>query len=251
MLGQEPGLLLVVGGVEDLDPVEPGLAEQRDLLEHLVGVLDVPERVGPDRRAARVVDPADRLLDSRAGARQVGGRARDQVGRDEGGDVRVALLLQPLLVGGVLEHRRRQVGTAHGLAGGLARLDRLRVDLVAQLVELRAHPLRAALAVGAGVAQPLEQHGVVVVDPVAQHVKVLVVVVDRGDLGGGHDGDRLLGAGAQGLVDTIHRVVVGQRHQLDPGLRGALHHIGGLEQAIGVEGVRLEIESGPRHRRKG
>ncbi len=50
-------------------------------------------------------------------------------------------------------------------------------------------------------------------------------------------------AGAQRLGDAGDGVVVGEREQLDPGARGAIDHLGGLERAVGVGGVRLQVEA--------
>ena len=80
------------------------------------------------------------------------------------------------------------------------------------------------------------------VDPVAEDVEVLVVAVDRRDLGGGHHPDAVHRTGGQGLVDPVDRVVVGQREQLHAGVRGVLHHLGGGQVTVRVERVRLQIE---------
>ncbi len=53
------------------------------------------------------------------------------------------------------------------------------------------------------------------VDPVAEHVQVLVGPVDGGDLGGGHHAHAVQRAGGERLVDAVDGVVVGQRQQLD------------------------------------
>src|SRR4029079_8889902 len=82
-LVQRPGLDLVVGGIEHLDAVQARGAEARDRGQHGGGVVDVPERVRPDRHPAGRVDDGDRVLDRRARARDVGDRAGDEVGREE------------------------------------------------------------------------------------------------------------------------------------------------------------------------
>ena len=43
--------------------------------------------------------------------------------------------------------------------------------------------------------------------------------------------------------------MVAQREQLHPGARCPLHHLGGLERAVGVGGVRLQVEA-DRHPRE-
>ena len=90
-----------------------------------------------------VVDPPDGLADGGVGARDVAGRALDQVRRDERGDVRVALVGEALRVRGMLEHGRGEVGTPDRLARRPARLERRGVDLVPQLAQPVAHPLRS------------------------------------------------------------------------------------------------------------
>ena len=80
------------------------------------------------------------------------------------------------------------------------------------------------------------------VDPVAEHVQVLVLAVDRGDLGGGHHPHAVERAGRQRLVHAVHGVVVGERQQPHAGLGGVLHHLGRRELAVGVQRVRLEVE---------
>jgi hypothetical protein len=137
------------------------------------------------------------------------------------------------------EHGGRQVRAPDRLAGRLARLDRGWVDLEAELAQPARHRVRAALAVGAGVEQTLAQQGAAVVDAVAEHVQVLVLPVDRRDLGGGHDTHAVDRAGGEGLVDPVHGVVVGQREQLHAGRGGVLDHLGGRQLAVGVERVRL------------
>ena len=85
------------------------------------------------------------------------------------------------------------------------------------------------------------------VDPVAEHVKVLVAAVDGGDLRGGDHGHAVLDTGAQRLVDAVHGVVVREREQLDARPRGVLHDLGGGQVTVRVQGVRLQVETGLRH----
>ena len=59
----------------------------------------------------------------------------------------MALLGEPLGVGGMRQHRGGQVRPADRLAGRLARLDRRRVDLEAELAQAVGHGVGAALAV--------------------------------------------------------------------------------------------------------
>jgi hypothetical protein len=55
--------------------------------------------------------------------------------------------------------------------------------------------------------------------------------------------------GSDGLGDAGDRVVIGQGEQLDTGVGGPGHHIGGAEDTVGVGRVRLQVEAG-RHARK-
>ena len=58
-------------------------------------------------------------------------------------------------------------------------------------------------------------------------------------------------AGAQRLVHAVDGVVVGQRQQLDAGAGGVLHDLGGGQVSVRVHGVRLQVETGLRHRATG
>ena len=147
------------------------------------------------------------------------------------------------------QHRRRQVRAADRLAGLLARLDRRLVDREAELPQPRGHLVGAALAIGARVAQALLEQGAAVVDPVPQHVQVLVVPVDRRDLGGGRDAHSVERSRGQCLVHAVHRVVVGEGEQLDARLGGVRHHVGDPEVTVGVERMGLEVEGRGAHRR--
>ena len=51
-------------------------------------------------------------------------------------------------------------------------------------------------------------------------------------------------AGGNGLGDAADGVVIGEGEQLDAGLGGALDDLGGREGAVGVGGVRLQVEAG-------
>ena len=69
-------------------------------------------------------------------------------------------------------------------------------------------------------------------------------LIDRGDLHRGDDAHAAPLAGGDGLRDAADGVVVRQREQLDPGVGGALDHLGRGEGAVGVGGVGLEVEAG-------
>ena len=160
------------------------------------------------------------------------------------------LVGQALRVGRVGEHGRGQVRAAHRLSLLLARLDRGGVDLEAQLAQPRGHRVGAPPAVRARVEQALGQQRAAVVDPVAEHVKVLVGAVDRRDLRGRHHPDAVQRSGGQRLVDTVDGVVVGQGKQLHPGESGILDHLRGRQLTVGEQGVRLQVEERAGHARK-
>ena len=73
--------------------------------------------------------------------------------------------------------------------------------------------------------------------------------LDGRDLGGPDDGDAVLLARVERLLNSVDGVVVRKREQLDPGVGGVAHDLGGGVDAIGVDRVRLEIEPQGRHRR--
>ena len=142
-------------------------------------------------------------------------------------------------VGRVGQDRSRQVRPPDRLAGRLARLDRRGVDFEAELAETVRHRVGAAFAVRARVEQPLAEQGAAVVDPVAEHMQVLVLAVNGRNLRGRNHPDAVHGAGCERLVHAVDRVVVGQREQLHPGQGGVLDHLGGGQLAVGMQRVRL------------
>ena len=73
-------------------------------------------------------------------------------------------------VGGMRQHRRRQVRPPDRLAGRAPRLERCGIDLEAELAQAIAHPLRPQHSVLARVAEALAENRVAVVDAVAQNV---------------------------------------------------------------------------------
>ena len=99
-------------------------------------------------------------------------------------------------------------GPPDRLAGRLARLDRSRVHLEPELAQPVRHRVGTALAVRARVEQAFAEQRAAVVDPVAEHVQVLVLAVDRRDLGGRDHPDAVHGPGRERLVDTVDGVVI-------------------------------------------
>ena len=133
---------------------------------------------------------------------------------------------------------------ADRLAGGAALGQQVLVDLEAQLAQRGRHPAGAAVAVGAELLQAGQQRRVGMVDAVAEHVQVVVLAVERGQLGGRHDADPAARGRRQRLVDPADRVVVAERQQLHARGGRAPHDLRGRQVAVGVHGVRLEIEVG-------
>ena len=243
---EQQRLLARVGDVEDLDAVEAVGPEGVDRGDHRRGVVDVPERVRPHGHPARRVDDADRLGDGRAGAADVRRRTRHEVGREEGVAAVDALLAQALGVRGVGEHRVGEVRAAQRQAGVPALGERAVVELEPELAQAVRHRLHAPAAVLAEVRERVAQRRVAVVELVAEHVQVLVLAVDRRELGRGRQAHAPLRRRGQRLGHAVDGVVVGQRQQLDAAARRERDHRGGRERAVGVRRVRLEIECGCR-----
>ena len=59
--GDQPGVLGVMGRVEGLDAVQAERREAVDGVEHLIGPVEIPERMGPDGDPAGLVDQRDGL----------------------------------------------------------------------------------------------------------------------------------------------------------------------------------------------
>ncbi len=189
---------------------------------------------------------SDGLRDGGGLAQAEGGLALDQVAADQRADVVDLLVPQSRGVRGRGEHRFGQVRAPDRLAGGDALLELRAVELEAELLQRRGHPQRALLAVGEELGESRGEGRVGVVDVVAEDVQFarrLPVGVDRGDLDRGNHLHAVALARAQRLGDAGDGVVVAQRQQLDAGARGALHDLGGLERAVGVRRVRLQVEA--------
>jgi hypothetical protein len=206
--------------VEGLDAVEPGVGEGVQRGQRLVHLVEVPERMRPDGDAAGRVYDLDRLRDGRPAAGDVGLRPGDQVGREEGVAAVDALVGQPPGVGRVGEHGIGQVGAADRLAGPPARLQGRVVQLEAQLAQAVGHVGDPAGAVAAEVVQRGLEVLVGVVELVAEDVQILVRAVDGRELGGGREGDAVLGGGLARLGHAVDRVVVRQRDELGAGRGG-------------------------------
>ena len=159
----------------------------------------------------------------------------------------MALGREPLRVARVGEHGGGEMRPADRLAGGLARLDRSRVDREPERAQLVRHRIGTTLTVGASVLEAVAQKRAAVVDPVAEHMQVLVLPVHGRDLRGGHDPHTVNGAGSERLIDPVDRVVIGEREQLNPRRRGVLDDLGSRKRPVRMERVGLKIERRGRH----
>ena len=208
VLGDRRRLLRVVGGVERLDAVEPELCEAVDPLDHRRGVGDVPERVGPDRDPAGFVHDLDRFRHRRRGAAPERRRARYQIGLQKLRGVHDPLALEAHPVGGMVEGSLSEVRPADGRTLG-------QVELQPAVAKRFGHADGAGRAVGAVGGEGPEQRDGPVVDPVAEDVEVLDLAVDGRELDRRHEAEATSRARLERLVDAVHRVMVGERKQLD------------------------------------
>jgi hypothetical protein len=207
----------VVGRVEGLHPVHAELDEPVDAVDHGVGMVEVPERVRPHRDPARVMDERDRLGDRRGRAAAVGGRARHEISLQKLRSVHDLLGFKAHPVGWMVERGLSQMGATD--RGALRKVER-----EAEPAQRLRHAKRTRGAVGAKVEERIEQRGRPVVDEVAEDMDVLALPVERGELDGGHESDAASRARLERLVDAVHRVMVGQRQQLDARVGGRRDH---------------------------
>jgi hypothetical protein len=207
-LGDEGHLGGIVRRIEGLDAVEAQRGEALDRVPNGLGADDVPERMRPDRHAAGVVNDRDRLRDGGHRARPVGGRARHQIGLEKLRGVHDFLFLEAhpvgrMLKGGLSEVRTPDRGALRQRKFEPARTQRL------------GHADGARRAVGAVGGEGVAEDGRAVIDEVAEDVQVVPVGIERGELHRGDDAETASQARLQRLVDAVHRVMVGQRQQLD------------------------------------
>src|SRR5262245_12475891 len=210
----------VVGRVEGLDPVDTELDEPVDAVEDGVGMVEVPERVRPHGDPARLVDERDRLGDRRGRAAAVGGSAGDEIGLQKLRSVHDLLGFKAHPVGWMVERSLGQMGATD--RGTLRKVER-----EAEPAHRFRHAKRARGAVGAKVDERVEQRGRPVIDEVAEDMDVLALPVEGGELDGGHESDAASRARLERLVDAVHRVMVGQRQQLDARVGGRRDHRAG------------------------
>jgi hypothetical protein len=212
-VGDRRRLLGVVGGVERLDAVDAETGEALDVLHHAGGIADVPEGVRPDGDAAGLVHDLDRLRHRRRGAPPERGRARYEIGLQELRGVHDLLALEAHPVGGMVEGSLSEVRTADRRA--------LRqVELQTTVAQRLGHADRARRTIGAEGGQGAEQCDRSVIDQVAEDVKVLELPVDGRELDRRHDAEAKSSARLQRLVDAVHRVMVGERQQLNARVGG-------------------------------
>jgi hypothetical protein len=206
-LGDRRRLLLVVGGIEGLDAVEPERGEALDPLADSGGIVHVPERVRPDGHPAGLVHDLDRLRDRRRRAAAERGRAGNEIGLQKLRGVHDLLALKAHPVGRMVESSLSEVRPADRRA--------LReVELEAAIAQRLGHADGAGRAIGAERGQRTEQRDGLVVDEVAEDVEVVELPVDRRELDRRHEAEAKSRARLHRLVDAVHRVMVGERQQL-------------------------------------
>jgi hypothetical protein len=210
-----PRLGLAVGDVERLHAVEAHAGEAVDAVADLRLGVHVPERVCPDGEAAGLVDQRDPLSHRGGRAADEARPPGDQVGLDHRADVGEALGGEAVRVRRVVEDRLGEVRAADRRARRAAGVKRRAVDMQAARLERVRHLVRARRAVGTARPQRLPQLGVLVVDEVPAQVQVPAVGVEHAQLHGGDDPDAVHRPGGQRLVDAVHRIMVGEREQLD------------------------------------
>jgi hypothetical protein len=209
-------LLGAVGGIERLDAVEAERGEVLDPLGDDGGIVDVPERVRPDGDAAGLVHDLDRLGHVRRRAPTERGRARYEIGLEELRGVHDLLALEAHPVGGMVESSLSEVRPADRRA--------LRqVELQTTVAQRLGHADGTGRPVGAEGGQRTEQRDGSVVDEVAEDVEVLEVPVGGRELDRRHEAEAKSSARLHRLVDAVHRVMVGERKQLDARVRRRRH----------------------------
>jgi hypothetical protein len=224
-----------VRDVEGLDAVEAHGDEPLDGVEDLGVGVEVPERVRPHGDPARGVDRLDRLGDRRRRAAAEGRRARDEVGHEEGGEVREAFGGDPVRVGRVVERGFGEMRAADRQARMAACVEGGAVEDEALLLEGGGHAIGAARPILTEPLEPVEEPGVGVVEAVAKDVKVLALAVQRGQLDRGDDAEvRRVRGRVERLLDAVDGVVVGEREQRDTGSRRARDDLRGWERPVRV-----------------
>ena len=90
--------------------------------------------------------------------------------------------------------------------------------------------------------------GILWVDPVAEDVEARAVVFRR-ELDPGHEIESELARRGRRLLETVERVVIGERDAREVALRGEHHHLGRTKRSVGAVRVRVKVVSA--HRGKG
>ena len=133
---------------------------------------------------------ADGLGDGGGRAAAVGGGAGDEVGLEDLARVGEVLGVQARAVARVVDDGLGEMGAADGLALRLPLDQRCAGQLEAELAQGVRHAVRAPRPVLPELRERAREAGVAVVEAVPEDVEVLVVAVERRDLGGGDDPDR-------------------------------------------------------------
>ena len=155
-------------------------------------------------------------------------------------------------VGRAGEHGLRQMGAADRLAGGAARVELAlrRARSPSSLSAAAMRRVRCSRSARNSVSRLLKQRAGVV-DAVAEDVQfagrpgAAGAVINGGDLDGGHDAHAAALTGGDRLGDAASTVSWSDSASSStPACGGALDHLGRRERAVGVGGVRLQVEGG-------
>jgi hypothetical protein len=241
-VGEQQRLLTRERRVERFDAIQALGRETVDRFEHGSGLRDIPERVCPHRDAARCVDDGDRVADRRARAVALRRRTVLELGDEQLRGVRDTFLVQPGRVVGMREDGGGEVRAPDATTACAVLVKCLPVDRPATFSQRVGHPRDACVAVFAELGERGQERAMLVVDPVAEQVEVLLRTVQGRDLDRRDDPHAVSAPGGQRLFDAVDGVVIGQREQLDARRRGARDDLRGRQLSVGVTGVRLQVE---------
>src|SRR5438046_6894892 len=140
----------------------------------------------------------------------------------------------------LLEQRLREMGPPERTT--LRDLeDAHEVHGIAQRVQVPDHELYATSAVLAEPAETVLERRSLRIDEIAEHVRVAPLGFGV-ELGRRDDPDTEALAGGGGLREPGERVVIGERLDLHPACRCALHQLGRRERTVGAERVRVKVD---------
>src|SRR5438105_323609 len=140
----------------------------------------------------------------------------------------------------LLEERLREMGPPERTT--LRDLEDTReVHGIAQRVQVSDDELYATSAVLAEPAETVLERRILRIDEIAEHVRVAPLGFGV-ELGRRDDPDTEVLACSGGLRDPGERVVIGERLDLHPACRCALHQLGRRERTVRTERVRMKVD---------